>query len=65
MYHVPLYPVIPVLGILSGVFIIVATLRDSFGTSMAGLAITILGLPVYFYCNKKRTGEPLELEQEY
>ena len=50
-YRVPLYPVIPALAILSGLFVIVSQLFLS-GTratimALGSVAVTLLGLPVY------------------
>ncbi len=56
-YKVPLYPVIPALAILSGVYVVVSQLLLS-GTkatvlSLASIAVTLLGLPVYWLVNRK------------
>ena len=57
-YRVPLYPVIPALAIGSGLFVIVSQLCLS-GTratvmALCSLAITLVGLPVYYAVKKKR-----------
>ena len=52
-YSVPLYPLTPILGILGGAFLMYNTIKVSFSGSMLGIALTLLGLPVYFYCRKK------------
>ncbi len=56
-YRVPLYPVIPALAILSGVYVVVSQLFLS-GTkatllSLGSIAITLLGLPVYLLVKKR------------
>ena len=56
-YRVPLYPVIPLLAIVSGLFVIVSQLFLS-GTratimALCSVGITLIGLPVY-YAVKKR-----------
>ncbi len=56
-YKVPLYPVIPALAIISGVYVIISQLFLS-GTeatflSLGSIAITLLGLPVYMIVKKK------------
>ncbi len=56
-YKVPLYPVIPALAILSGLYVIVSQLFLS-GTratvmSICSVAITLVGLPVYYFVKKK------------
>lgn len=48
-YRVPLYPVIPIIAILGGVFIIVMTLLTRFQLAMSGVLATLVGLPLYFY----------------
>ncbi len=51
-YRVPLYPVIPALAILGGLYVIFSQLFLSGATarwmSLGSLAITLLGLPVYY-----------------
>ena len=51
-YKVPLYPVIPILAIISGLFVIYSQLflSGSYGLiiSLCSIGITLLGLPVYF-----------------
>lgn len=50
-YKVPLYPVIPALAILSGVYVMISQLflsgRTATILSCASIAVTLLGLPVY------------------
>ena len=55
-YKVPLYPVVPILAILSGLYVVVSQLFLS-GTraqimSLASVAITLVGLPVYMAVKK-------------
>lgn len=52
-YKVPLYPIIPAVAIVGGVFILIMTLINQFSLAMVGLLITALGIPVYFYMTKK------------
>ncbi|MBQ3578971.1 MAG: amino acid permease, partial [Firmicutes bacterium] len=57
-YKVPLYPVVPVLAIAGGLFVIVSQLFLS-GTramvmSLCSVAITLAGLPVYSYMKRKQ-----------
>lgn len=53
-YKVPLYPIIPIIAILGGVFIIINQLFTSPIIFLGGIAITIMGLPVYTYMNKRK-----------
>lgn len=51
-YKVPLYPVIPILAILSGAYVIVSQLflsgQGALIMSLASVGITLVGLPVYY-----------------
>ena len=57
-YRVPLYPIVPMIAIACGVFVVVNQLFLSGMTntmiSLGGLVITLLGLPVYSYMNKNK-----------
>ncbi|AZV57050.1 amino acid permease [Clostridium sp. AWRP] len=55
LYHVPLYPVIPAIGIIGGCYLMFATIMDSFLSAMFGIGLTLIGLPIYYYCKKKKT----------
>lgn len=46
-YKVPLYPVIPAIALLGGVFILVNTLITQTGLALIGIVITALGLIFY------------------
>jgi len=52
-YKVPLYPITPIIGIVGGAYILFNTIIDSPVFSLTGIGITLLGLPVYYYINKK------------
>ena len=52
-YKVPLYPVIPILAIASGLFVIANQLATSTLYSLGSIAITLVGLPVYLIMNSK------------
>lgn len=52
-YKVPLYPIIPLVGIAGGLYIIVSTLLTDTKNALFGIGITLLGLPVYFYMKQK------------
>ncbi len=53
-YKVPLYPVVPIIGILGGLFIIVMTLISEFQLAVIGLLLTLAGLPLSFYMQKRK-----------
>ena len=56
-YKVPCYPVIPIIAIASGVYVIVSQLflsgMKATLMSVASIAITLIGLPVYLAVRKK------------
>ena len=53
-YKVPLYPIIPMVATLGGVFIVISTLISQPKNAMLGIVITLIGLPVYSIMNKKK-----------
>lgn len=53
-YKVPLYPIVPLIGIIGGLYIIVSTIASNARNSIIGIVITVLGLPVYYFINRKR-----------
>lgn len=52
-YKVPFYPVIPIIAIIGGLYIIFNTLIVQPGNAFIGILLTLIGIPVYFYCKKK------------
>ena len=52
-YRVPGYPVIPIIAILGGTFVIVNQLITAPLISLGGIVITIIGLPIYAYMSNK------------
>ena len=53
-YRVPLYPIIPVIAILGGTFVVINQIVTAPFISLGGIIITIIGLPIYTYMSKKR-----------
>lgn len=53
-YRVPLYPLTPIVGIAGGLFILISTIITDTGRSLIGIGITLLGLPVYWWLEKKK-----------
>lgn len=47
-YRVPFYPVIPIIAIIGGLFILVTTLFTQPILALTGIGITLLGIPIYF-----------------
>ena len=54
-YKVPGYPVIPIIAILGGAFVVINQLITSPMISLGGILITIIGLPIYTYMNKRNS----------
>ncbi|WP_414052123.1 APC family permease [Macrococcus animalis] len=52
-YSVPLYPIIPIVALLGGAFIIVSTLMSDFIGSMLGVLFVVIGIPFYFILRNK------------
>jgi APA family basic amino acid/polyamine antiporter len=53
-YSVPFYPIIPIIGIIGGVYIIVNTLFTNTAYALYGIIITLIGLPVYMFLKRKK-----------
>ncbi|EHJ08045.1 APC family permease [Staphylococcus simiae] len=51
-YKVPLYPIVPGIALIAGVFVLVNTLFTQPLLACTGIVITLLGVPIYYY--KKR-----------
>ncbi|WP_026476154.1 APC family permease [Alkaliphilus transvaalensis] len=51
-YKVPMYPLVPIVGIAGGVYIIGSTLVTDTFNALFGLVITLIGLPVYLQIKK-------------
>jgi APA family basic amino acid/polyamine antiporter len=52
-YKVPFYPIVPLIGIAGGVYILISTLITDTNYALYGIGITLLGLPVYIYISRK------------
>lgn len=52
-YRVPMYPVVPIIALLGGGFIVISTFFSKPLTTLIGLGITAIGVPIYFYLKKK------------
>ncbi|KRK48996.1 amino acid transporter [Secundilactobacillus kimchicus JCM 15530] len=47
-YRVPGYPIIPIIAIIGGLFIVVVTIVTQTGLALVGVGLTLLGIPVYY-----------------
>ena len=56
-FKVPWYPIIPLISVIGGVFIVVSTIINQFVLSLSGIVLTLLGLPIYYYMQNKNKGE--------
>ncbi|GFZ26253.1 APC family permease [Lactobacillus corticis] len=56
-FKVPLYPLVPIIAILGGLFIVISTIINQFALSLIGIGLTLLGLPVYYYQTRKKPTE--------
>ncbi|MEH6889401.1 amino acid permease [Bacillus sp. JJ864] len=52
-YKVPLYPIIPMISIIGGSFIVINTLFTQTLLALCGIGLTALGLPIYFAMRNK------------
>ncbi|KAA1037596.1 amino acid permease [Macrococcus equipercicus] len=48
-YKVPLYPVIPGISLVAGVYVMINTLVTQPVLAIIGIAVTLIGIPVYYY----------------
>ncbi|WP_042275996.1 APC family permease [[Clostridium] dakarense] len=54
-YKVPLYPIIPMIATLGGIFVVISTIMTQPKNAISGLIITMIGLPVYEYMKRKNS----------
>jgi APA family basic amino acid/polyamine antiporter len=59
-YRVLFYPVLPAVFVLSATALVVATLIGSPRESLFGIAIIALGLPFYWYWERKKRQPPVQ-----
>jgi len=53
-YKVPFYPVVPLIGIIGGLYILFSTLLTDTLKALIGIGITLIGLPIYWYIKKTK-----------
>lgn len=56
-FKVPWYPLIPLISILGGLFIIISTIINQFDLSMIGIGLTVLGMPIYYYKQRQNKAQ--------
>jgi basic amino acid/polyamine antiporter, APA family len=53
VYSVPLFPVVPIFAIIGSVYIVGATIMNDPFDSLTAIVITLAGLPVYYWLQRK------------
>ena len=56
-YRVPLYPLVPAIAIFGAVYVLYGMLTNDFANGMASIALTLLGLPVFFFMRSRHAGQ--------
>ncbi|MGL5346745.1 MAG: APC family permease [Peptostreptococcaceae bacterium] len=56
-YRVPLYPIVPLVAIIGGGYVVVSTLMTQTQNALLGLAIALVGLPIYFVISKSKNSD--------
>ena len=51
-YKVPLYPIVPIVGIVGGGYILISTLMTDTMNALVGVVIALIGIPVYMWVRK-------------
>ena len=59
-YKTPRYPIVPIIGILGGSYVIIDTLFSDFKNASIGILITLLGYPVYVFLKKNKRSADYE-----
>lgn len=54
-YKVPLYPIIPLIAIMGGGYVVINTLMTQTKNALLGLFIALLGLPIYFILHRSNS----------
>lgn len=54
-YRVPLYPIVPIIAIVGSLYIMISTFINNTNFAIYGVLITLSGLPVYSYVEKKNS----------
>lgn len=63
MYSTPLYPIVPIIGALSGSYWLVMTLIDDPKTAIIGVVAALIGILVYIYSKKKYAGQEIHISE--
>lgn len=52
-YKVPLYPIVPLVGICGGLYILINTIVTDTTNAVIGIVMTLIGLPVYMHLKRR------------
>jgi APA family basic amino acid/polyamine antiporter len=52
-YSVPLYPIVPLFAIIGSGYIVISTIMNNPVDSLTAVAVTLVGLPLYWYLERK------------
>ena len=50
-YKVPLYPVVPGIALIGGIYILISNLQSNPMNALVGIGLTLVGIPVFWYVN--------------
>lgn len=53
-YKVPLYPIVPMIAIIGGGYVVISTLMTQTQNALLGLGIALIGLPIYVAISKSK-----------
>ena len=54
-YSVPLYPILPLIAIVGGLYVVISTLLNQTSLAILSIALTVIGLPIYFTMKSKNS----------
>lgn len=60
-YKVPLYPVVPIIGIVGALYVVISTLFTGTANALFGLGVTLVGFPVYMYIKKSESNKGISM----
>ncbi|MBI6871185.1 APC family permease [Clostridium aciditolerans] len=60
-YKVPLYPVVPIIGIVGALYVVISTLLTGTANALFGLGVTLVGFPVYMYIKRSESNKGISM----
>lgn len=54
-YSVPLYPILPLIAIIGGLYVVISTLLNQTSLAILSIVLTVIGLPIYFTMKSKNS----------